>query len=357
MSRSGRADEKGPQRAIGIGTVFALSVTLLSCEPAAESDTGVETAVGVELSVGGLGLVPGRFKFPRCVAVDDRDGAFWVVDRTGRIQRFDARGELLQSWEMPEHEFGQPVGLAVEEDGHLIVSDSHYHRLVRFRPDGSELLASWGEKGRGPGQLWFGRDVSIDSEGNFYIGDYGGENDRIQKWSRKGEFLLEWGRQGSAPGEFDRIQGTTIERRRERELLLVADCSNHRVQRFELDGRLVDLWGELGTGPGQLKYPSSVAVAPDGTVLVCEWGNNRVQRFDVGGRSLGTWGGPGRSLGELATPWDVEVGRDGRVFVVDYGNHRVQVFRMETGFATRNRPPTRGAGRVEDGISPVARSG
>jgi DNA-binding beta-propeller fold protein YncE len=278
-----------------------------------------------DLVVGGRGSAPGEFVFPRALAVDPRDGRFWVADRKGRIQLFDSSGRPLALWSVPETELGAPAGMALDRDGTLLVSDSHYQRVLRF-----------GSAGKGPGQLTFGRDVAVDSQGNVYVGDYGGDNDRVQKLSGTGEFILEWGRQGAGPGEFSKVHGMAIERRGGLEHLLVVDQGNHRVQRFDLDGRFVSSFGSLGDGLGELRYPSGIAVADDGSIYVSEWGNHRVQKFTPDGESLGVWGRPGRAPGELSQPWDVAAGAGDRVYAVDYGNHRVQVFRWTVASARRS---------------------
>jgi DNA-binding beta-propeller fold protein YncE len=280
-----------------------------------------------ELVVGSAGRGLGQFEFPRAVTVDAERGRFWVVDRAGRIQLFAAGGAAVCAWKVPLTENGAPVGLHVDRDGTLLVMDSHYQRILRYPPEGGEILASFGSKGKGPGQFTFGRDVIADSDGNIYAGDYGGDNDRIQKFTSEGVFVREWGSQGDAPGQFSKMQGMTIETIGGVEFILVADQCNHRVQRFDCDGNFVASFGTLGTGPGELRFPSGVAVDAAGDIYVSEWGNNRVQKFDTDGNSLGVWGGPGEDLGELKTPWDVEVGSDDRIYVVDYGNHRVQAFR------------------------------
>lgn len=278
------------------------------------------------LVVGGRGLSPGKLLKPRAVAVGP-DGSFYVVDRKARIHRFDSEGRVLCHWETPEHELGAPVGLALEADGSLLVSDSHYSRILRYSPCGETILARWGSPGKGPGQLTWGRDVVVDSKGFIYVGDYGGDNDRVLKFSHRGDFVLEWGRQGEGNGEFRKIQGMTIEVREGEERLLVADSVNHRIQRFALDGTFLGAFGSVGRGPGQFRYPQSVAVDSAGDIYVCEWGNNRIQKVTPDGEFLGFWGGPGREPGQLSTPWDIEIGPDDLIYVVDYGNHRVQVFR------------------------------
>jgi len=273
------------------------------------------------------GTTLGKLHEPRAVAVEPSSGRFYVVDRSGRIQLFDADGKALFEWRLPESAQGQPVGLTLDHDGTLLVNDSHYHRILRYAADGSRILETWGTEGTGPGQFTFGRDVVVDSKSFVYAGDYGGLNDRIQKFTAHGEFVLEWGGVGEGPGQFQRPQGMAVERRGDQETLLVADSGNHRIQRFTLDGRFVDSLGKLGRGSGELRFPYSVAVDADGWMYVCEWGNNRIQRFRGDGEPAGTWGAAGRQAGELATPWDVAVGPEGRLYVADYGNHRVVVFR------------------------------
>ncbi len=279
--------------------------------------------------VGGKGLAPGRFLKPRALAVDPV-GNFYVVDRKGRINFFDREGEVVCQWEMPEHKFGAPVGLAVEASGSLLVSDSHYSRIVRYSPRGESQLAEWGSRGQGPGQLTWGRDVVVDSAGFIYVGDYGGNNDRILKFSPRGEFLLEWGSMGEEEGQFRKLQGMTIEPREGEEFLLVADSANHRLQRFTRTGRFIRAIGKVGRGEGEFRFPQAVAVDSAGDIYVCEWGNNRIQKLSPAGEFLGFWGEPGREPGQLHTPWDIEIGSDDRIYVADYGNHRVQIFRWSS---------------------------
>lgn len=279
-----------------------------------------------QLMVGTRGRSLGRFYRPRALAVNPETGVFYVADRTGRIQRFAADGTPLGEWLLPEYEYGQPVGIAVDRDGSVLVNDSHYQRLLRYSPDGSKLISRWGHKGEGPGEFTFGRDVVVDSDGFIYAGDYGGAEDRIQKFTGEGRFLLEWGSCGEGPGQLRRPQGMAIDPSGDRETLLVADCANHRVQRFSLAGQWLSAFGSPGQGPGELKYPYSVAVDPQGTIYVCEWGNHRIQCFDRTGQPLGQWGAPGSSPGELAHPWDVEIDPEGRIYVADCDNHRVQIF-------------------------------
>ena len=218
--------------AVAVGACVV--VTHSGCSPQADAERPPQP----ELVVGEQGSARGQFQFPRAVAVDSKTGRFWVVDRLGRIQLFDADGEVRALWEIPKTKYGAPVGLHYEpgpegQEGTLLVMDSHYQAVRRYSPDGKQHFSAFGTKGKEAGQFTFGRDVVADSKGFIYTGDYGGNNDRVQKFTRAGEFVLAWGKHGSGDGEFIKMQGMTIEPGRDgsggkQELLLVCDQCNHR---------------------------------------------------------------------------------------------------------------------------------
>ncbi len=325
---------------------------------------------GVEAVIGSTGRSPGRFASPRSIAFDPATGDLCVVDRSGRIQRFEPAVEgaadagidgagidgadggggwrFANEWHLPAYQKGQPTGINYDRDGNLLVADTHYQRIRVFDPRTGELLRSFGGEGDGPGRFTQVRDVVQDSQGNIYAGDFNGPRDRIQKLDPTGEFLLDFGSTGSEPGQFRRPQGMAVHVLADgSETLLVADSCNHRIQRFDLDGRFVESWGGPGTGPGEFGYPYGIAVErrPGGDVFVVEWQNNRVQRFDADGDYLGSWGGPGREVGRLATPWDVALTVDERLAIADFGNDRVQIVRWPAGRVALVLPHSRGEAR------------
>ncbi|WP_218250999.1 hypothetical protein [Candidatus Magnetobacterium casense] len=53
----------------------------------------------------------------------------------------------------------------------------------------------WGSSGSGDGQFNNPRDIAVDSSGNVFVTD--GENDRLQKFDSKGQFIAKWGSSGS----------------------------------------------------------------------------------------------------------------------------------------------------------------
>ncbi len=269
------------------------------------------------------GVSNGRFQKPRAMAVDAQD-LIYVVDMTARIQVFDPEGNFLRVWNTPAKEAGKPTGLSIGRDGQVLVADTHYYRLLIYSPKGDLLQTIGGTKGENPGQFGLVTDAAQDSQGYYYISEYG-EYDRIQKFTPDGRFVLQWGGHGSEPGQFVRPQNIALD---EEENIWVADACNHRIQVFDRQGKLLRLWGTQGSRAGELYYPYDLALAPDGTVYVAEWGNDRVQKFTRDGRSLGAWGSQGRDEGQLANPWALVRDSQGRIHVLDTENHRVQTVRM-----------------------------
>ncbi|QDU59303.1 Serine/threonine-protein kinase PknD [Planctomycetes bacterium Pan216] len=270
---------------------------------------------------GERGLIPGTFAKPRAIAINDED-ELHIVDMRAMIQVFTPEGELLQHWTTPTHELGRPSGLAFNRDGHLLVADSHYHRILEYDPKGELVSVLAGEEGEGPlvGRFGYIGDIATDSQGNLYVAE-AIQQERITKLSPEGEILGEWGGRGAAEGQFQRVRALDVD---EQDRIYVADACNHRIQVFTPEGELLRVIGEQGSDLGQLYYPYDVSVAPDGTIYVCEYGNHRVQRFSPEGESLGTWGKAGRQPGELWNPWALAVDHQGRVHVVDSNNNRVQ---------------------------------
>jgi DNA-binding beta-propeller fold protein YncE len=277
-----------------------------------------------ELVWGHRGVQDGDFVKPRAVAIDSHDHLY-IVDYTARIQVYDRDGHYLHhTWTTPDYRNGRPSGLSIDRDGNLLVSDSHYHCLRIYTPDGKELRKIGGEAGTEPGQLGYVSDAVQDEDGIIYVAEFG-ENQRISKFDADGKFLSCWGSAGSGPGEFARVRALTFRPNDPDHLLYCVDACNHRVQVFTREGKFVRLWGEPGGEPGQLAYPYDLAFSPSGDVLyVMEYGNHRVQKFTPEGKSLGCWGGPGNAPGQLHNPWALAVDSKGRVHVIDSENHRVQ---------------------------------
>ncbi len=278
------------------------------------------------LVIGQRGLSDGRFQKPRAIAIDAKN-MIYIVDKTGRIQKFDDTGKFVLGWRTPAIDSGKPTGLSIDSDGSIMVADTHYYRFLFYTPDG-ELLEErtiGGINGPDPGQFAFVTDIARTPTGEYYCGEYG-EYDRIHKYSGDGIYLDRIGEHGVGPLQFSRPQSLAVD---EEGLLWVADACNHRIQVIDWRKerpRIVAILGKQGTELGEFQLPYGMILAKDRSIIVSEFGNHRVQRLDRDGKSIASWGAAGNQPGELNQPWSTAVDSKHRVYVVDSGNNRVQRF-------------------------------
>jgi hypothetical protein len=156
----------------------------------------------------------------------------------------------------------------------------------------------------------------------------------------------------------------TLVREEGREVLYLAHTGRHEVLKATLDGEILWTLGwpeESGVYASANEYrPTSVAVAPDGTLFVADgYGASWIHRFSRERRWLSSFGGPGSEAGRLATPHGLllrEGAQGTELLVADRENHRLQRFDLEGGLlppiAADLRRPCNAA--AEDGTLAVA---
>lgn len=275
---------------------------------------------------GERGTKPGEFYEPRALAIAP-NGFAYIVDSSGRIQKWTTQGKFVKAWITPSTYKGRPEGVAVLPSGDVVITDTHYSKVRVYSAEG-KLLRSFGTYGKQKGGFLLVTGICVDPDGNIFTSDYGGEMDRVSKWTPQGKLLASWSGHGEEPRQFRRPCGLAISREGD---LLVADIGNHRVQRLDrFTGRCKEqsTLGARGRATGELTYPYGVAVDRDGLIYTVEYGTHRVQKWSAAGKFLALWGGPGRTPGKLANPWGLAIDRDKFIYVADTQNHRVQKFRF-----------------------------
>ncbi|MCC6233353.1 MAG: hypothetical protein IT580_11960 [Verrucomicrobiales bacterium] len=317
-------------RRAGVGTAVALTLAMVTglisgCGRApgnAATVASLDSALFERVEVlGAKGTGPGFFNKPRSVTVD-REDRLYVVDMTGRVQKFDTNGAWLRLWQMPETDKGKAKGMAGLTDGSLLVVEPHYHRVNRFSSEGA-LLGQWGDHGTNAGQMWFPRAVAVGTNGDCYVSEYG-VVERVQRFRiADGQFLGGFGQAGDGAGQFNRAEGVGTDRQGR---VYVADSCHHRVQVFTAEGQWLRAHGRAGTGPGEYGYPYDVQVDAEGRQFVCEFGNSRVQVLDAADRVLEILGGAGSRPGQMNSPWSLCLDSRGNLYVADSQNHRVLKF-------------------------------
>lgn len=202
------------------------------------------------------------------------DGHIWAYDRCGKntcadskldsILKFDRNtGKLLKSFGGGLILF--PHGIHVDREGNVWITDGQGnaegtigHQVIKFDPNGKVLmrLGKAGQKGSGPGLFNEPNDVVTTPNGDIFVADgHSGQNaapppgttGRIMKFRRDGTFVKEWGKLGSAPGEFRTPHALALDSQGR---LFVTDRGNHRLQIFDQEGKLLGEWKQFGRVSG-----------------------------------------------------------------------------------------------------------
>lgn len=380
---TGRAGEVS--RALTSAATVMLAALLSGCAPADARNEATLRSKFFEraVTVGSRGVGIGEFNKPRSVACD-ADGNVFAVDMTGRVQKFSPDGKFLLTWQMPQTELGKAKGMGRDRAGNIVVIEPHYQRVNHFAPDGT-LLAQWGCRGTNAGCFILPRAVAVNSHGELLITEYmGSERVQRFEVETKGTSNIQhptsnsqsapltpalspsegerentnWpygrsdaplaaqssqsqaraetalgapfreatlrqviGRAGTAPGEFNRPEGISVDAQ---DRIYVADSCNHRIQIFSSDGKFIRQYGRAGSGWGELSYPYDIAVDARGFQYVCEFGNSRIQVFDPDCKPVEIIGGPGPAPGQFANPWAIALDQEENLWVADGLNHRLQ---------------------------------
>jgi DNA-binding beta-propeller fold protein YncE len=184
---------------------------------------------------GGKGMGPGQFDQPLGIAAD-RSGNVLVADsRNARIEKFASNGAFIKSIGTKGTgygQFGEPNGIAIDRDGNIYVADAGNHRIEKLAPDGT-IIAQWSDPGfYGP------RDITVGSDNSIYVLDQG--HSRIVKMDPDGNVLAVWGSEGTGDGQFANHTGLAVDPKSNR--VYVADPLHKRIQVFDSNGNFLWKW-------------------------------------------------------------------------------------------------------------------
>lgn len=270
---------------------------------------------------GGLGTGLGQFVGPMGIMID-AEGNIWVTDIDyNRVQKFDASMNPVMAWQVHGNqpgEFSLVSGIDLAPDGDVMVMDTNNYRIQRFRADGTPVMAGWPKDTAPSGdEKAGGTGLAVAGDGGFYA-SFQHEEDMainyIREYDAAGNVVAKHGNQGVGPTEFDRPRGVAVGADGS---VYVADRMNHRIKKYAADLGSVSIWGEFGRGPKQFDEPFDVAVAGD-YVYVADTGNHRVQKLSSDeGTFVKAWGVGGGNPGEFIHPKGIATDSQGNVFVID----------------------------------------
>ncbi|MDD4614938.1 MAG: stalk domain-containing protein [Caldisericia bacterium] len=181
----------------------------------------------------------GEFFSPTDVCFD-QDGYIYVSDsQAGTVHVFD---ESYEPWALIDEGFTYPQGLCVNDHGELIVISSRTATLSVV--DISEMIDEYAyEIDAYPINGEWPVGVSCNSNGDMYVALTG--SNKVVAMDVDGDFITEWGEEGSEPGQLNAPQGTCVDGAGN---VYVAETGGGRIQKFTPDGEL--LWTSNLQWPG-----------------------------------------------------------------------------------------------------------
>ena len=200
----------GPSRRFSTSTPLARSSKVSETRCSCRRTDSARTATGIsgQETAGPFGDVAG------------------AAGRGFQMFKFDPNGKVLLTLgqagvsKAGPDTFVGPTACAIAPNGDVIVSDGHWPRPTTGQQDG----------------------------------------DRLIRFTRSGQFVKDYGKMGTRPGEFMGPHALAFDSQGR---LFVADRSNNRVQIFDKDMNFVDEWRHFGR-------PSGIAILKDDTLIVAD---------------------------------------------------------------------------------------
>ena len=302
------------------------------------------------------------FSIPSNIAIDNNNNVYIYDRETQRILKFNTNGfyitDLILYFPGPDDDSHRINDIAFNKNGDLYVT--HYDYIYKFRPDGT-LLHAWGGHGTGDGEFDDATRITVDADGYVYVIDNG--NNRVQKFTSDGAFVLTFGGplfgDTHVDGKFRGLTGIEVDALG---FIYVCECSFDSIQKFSPEGefllRITTGWQPRGiaigtdgnlyvgtyydfekyTSEGEFVYKkgsdegiegefgiiNDVATDSDGNIYIADTYRHRVPKLSPDGTITATFGSDGASEGSFYSPQNLAVDDSGNIYVADTGNNRIQ---------------------------------
>ena len=229
--------------------------------------------------------------------------------------------------------FSNPVGVAAAKNGVIYVanrgSDTNPNQRISKLTVDHEFIIEFGRTGSAYGSgaethFAFLTSVALDKDENVYTADEW--KNQISVFNKDGELLRAWGEAGEGEGQLNGPSGLAIDSDGN---VVVVNSLNSRVQKFNSEGKFISGFGTKGDGPSDMDMPWGITIDNNGNILIADWNNHRVQKYSSSGNLIATIGHGGTGPGSLRHPTGVCVDGDGDVYVVDWMNERIAIYNPE----------------------------
>ena len=273
-----------------------------------------------------------QLNFPFDLDIDD-DGSVFIADAENhRIVRWRPnakQGEIIAGGRGPgsqPDQVNRPLAVLIDRiTRSLIISEPQNRRVMRWSLDP--------QRAHGDEKEMIHSDVNsvglaMDDDGSLYVSDW--ERHVVHRYGRrdgrKGVIVAGGHGRGAALNQLNGPRQIFVHADRS---VYVSDMENHRVMRWTQGARegVVVAGGHVeGDSLRRLHRPSGIFVDLMGTVYVVDQGNHRLMRWVEGakeGEVLLGGKGEGSKNNQLDRPAGVAFDKQGNLYVVDRDNHRI----------------------------------
>ena len=257
------------------------------------------------------------FDYAQQVRVDPQDN-IWAVDAGSNMAiKFDHEGRLLMVLGRKNENIGVRPGPGMP--ARLIDPVPEPAAPAAAGGGGAAATPGAGAKGENFSQP---TDIAFDRDGNVYLADGMGNNNRIAKFNRDGNWVTGWGQTGTGPGQFNKIMGIVTDAAGN---VYVADAGNRRIQVFDGSGAFKSQIAGIGSpmamcitsGPTQYLY-SSNSNGPE------SMDNGEIYKLQLNGTVVGKFGRAGKQQGEFGMVNSLDCRNENDLWVGEVWNWRVQ---------------------------------
>jgi len=221
-------------------------------------------------NIGSQGTGIGKFACPTALAIDFDRNLVVVDSGTHLCQTLTLSGQFLRQFFGEAGKPSGPKGLTIDNDGHYVIAETLQHRIAVYTPEG-DLIRSFGSPGNALGKLNSPLGVAVDFEtGNIIVCDSG--NCRVQTFTPLGESIQVFGSSQTFQGPW----GLAVDKTGK---IAISNQLAHNIQIYTRKGQFLTEFGSFGNTEGKLRYPKFPVIDKHGDILVSDGDNHKIQIF------------------------------------------------------------------------------
>lgn len=199
------------------------------------------------------------------IALSSKNTLFIANWRTKYIAEIDFEGSVIQKF--THSDFVEPIDLAVNSSGQILVADNGASSIFIFEPSG-KFVSRFGKKGSENGAFNLMSSITMGQQDEVVVSD-----SRIQIFTANGKFIREIYPEGKGKGH----HGGVVYDGKGNLLATRCEKSGSFVQVFSYQSG--NLQFTIDSHDAKLKRPSGLEVTPDFHVIVVDLGNDCIKKF------------------------------------------------------------------------------